>query len=291
MRDPSDKPVVLTEAKLPSVLKTVSNLLLAHGSSSNWVGINAQCHNFFGNIENSSEPFRAVLGAVLSIQKWVPIQASVFDPDTELDIISEEENKCIPKGRRPRQFESTPPGRFEDSHSIRGPNLFSPVHQVSGRLRNPDYNLLANLSKYRDSLFAIKVCYGTFEGDMTGALILELCDGVLKSWDELNSSERTQVYRLERNLHKVGIVHGDLEPRNVARVSGGGFRLIDYSSSGKHSTCEETSFLKPLQTRDPNARRAPVRARPASIDTNAKATKTQLELLPTASALWGWSPL
>jgi hypothetical protein len=33
-------------------------------------------------------------------------------------------------------------------------------------------------------------------------------------------------------------VHGDLEPRNVARVRGGGFRLIDFSESRKH-VCKE----------------------------------------------------
>ena len=51
---------------------------------------------------------------------------------------------------------------------------------------------------------------------------------------------RTQLYGLVWNLHRVGIVHGDLEPRNIARVPGGGFRLIDFSESMGH-TCVETS--------------------------------------------------
>ena len=50
---------------------------------------------------------------------------------------------------------------------------------------------------------------------------------------------RTQVYGLVRDLHKVGIIHGDLEPRNVVRVPGG-FRLIDFSESSRH-TCVEIS--------------------------------------------------
>ena len=49
---------------------------------------------------------------------------------------------------------------------------------------------------------------------------------------------RTQLYGLVWDLHKVGIVHGDLEPQNVARVSGGGLRLLDFSHSARH-TCEE----------------------------------------------------
>jgi hypothetical protein len=33
-------------------------------------------------------------------------------------------------------------------------------------------------------------CYGAFEGDAMDVLILELCDGILGEWDELNDSER-----------------------------------------------------------------------------------------------------
>jgi len=33
-------------------------------------------------------------------------------------------------------------------------------------------------------------CYGAFKGDGADVLILELCGGTLKNWDELNISER-----------------------------------------------------------------------------------------------------
>lgn len=33
-------------------------------------------------------------------------------------------------------------------------------------------------------------CYGAFEGNGVDALILDLCDGVLNSWDGLSASER-----------------------------------------------------------------------------------------------------
>ncbi|KAH9039908.1 hypothetical protein EDB84DRAFT_1577092 [Lactarius hengduanensis] len=81
-------------------------------------------------------------------------------------------------------------------------------------------------------------CYGGFEGNGTGVLILGLCGDTLKDWDELNFSEQTQVYGLVRDLHRLGIIHGDLEPRNIARVPGGGFRLIDFSASVRHSCVE-----------------------------------------------------
>ncbi|KAH9010515.1 hypothetical protein EDB84DRAFT_1445680 [Lactarius hengduanensis] len=64
-------------------------------------------------------------------------------------------------------------------------------------------------------------CYGAFEGDGTDVLILGLCGDTLKDWDELNFSEQARIYGLVWDLHRVGIVHGDLEPRNIARVPGG----------------------------------------------------------------------
>jgi hypothetical protein len=47
------------------------------------------------SIENSSAPFRAFLGAMLSVLKGVPVQPSIFDSDMELDCIPEEEDKGL----------------------------------------------------------------------------------------------------------------------------------------------------------------------------------------------------
>lgn len=33
-------------------------------------------------------------------------------------------------------------------------------------------------------------CYGAFESDAVDVLVLELCDGILREWDELSDSER-----------------------------------------------------------------------------------------------------
>ena len=43
---------------------------------------------------------------------------------------------------------------------------------------------------------------------------------------------------LIQDLHRVGIVQGDLEPRDIARILGEEFRLIDFAASTKH-TCVE----------------------------------------------------
>jgi tRNA A-37 threonylcarbamoyl transferase component Bud32 len=63
---------------------------------------------------------------------------------------------------------------------------------------------------------------------------------------------RSQVYKLVEDLHRTGILHGDLEPRNVARARGGGFLLIDFSESSRRHTCKEnevryiTTSVSPL---------------------------------------------
>jgi len=90
-------------------------------------------------------------------------------------------------------------------------------------------------------------CYGAFEGDGMAVLILDSCDGVLNKWGELTDSERSQVYKLVRDLHRIGITHDDLEPRNTARAREGGFRLIDFSESRRH-TCKGSKMCYKLQT-------------------------------------------
>ncbi|KAI9464522.1 hypothetical protein BJY52DRAFT_1145192 [Lactarius psammicola] len=292
------------------------------------------------SIENSSEPFRAFLGAILSIIKAVPVQTSVFNPDMELDIIPEEvdngpeddivdgsgadisSNVPSTRSRATTSREATESGLMITSSSPDSPesfqvwvhlhslpnNRFAPpqcAEKGNGKqrlwlTRLMGYGSTGNVWQCRfdngDGLFAIKVvellrksdverqrrlcnefevyltlemayqsgqlrdritphCYGAFGGDGTDVLILELCDGTINSWDELNISERTQVYRLVRDLHRVGIFHGDLEPRNIARFPGGGFRLIDFTESGRH-TCEEFSgdSDEPLSTRVPRRR-------------------------------------
>ena len=44
-------------------------------------------------IKDSSEPFRAFLGAILSVVKDVPVERSAYSLDMELDIIEEEEDE------------------------------------------------------------------------------------------------------------------------------------------------------------------------------------------------------
>ena len=47
-------------------------------------------------VKDSSEPFRAFLGAILSVVKDVPVERSAFNSDMELDILEEEEEEDGP---------------------------------------------------------------------------------------------------------------------------------------------------------------------------------------------------
>ena len=48
-------------------------------------------YSLITSIEDSSEPFRAFLGAILSVIKGVAVEASAFNPDMELDTIIEDD--------------------------------------------------------------------------------------------------------------------------------------------------------------------------------------------------------
>jgi len=75
-------------------------------------------------------------------------------------------------------------------------------------------------------LHAVNTCYGAFKGHGVDVLILDLCDGILEDWDDLTTTDREQIYNLVKDLHNIGIVHDDLEPRNIVQILGGGFCLM-----------------------------------------------------------------
>ncbi|KAH9014668.1 hypothetical protein EDB85DRAFT_2213586 [Lactarius pseudohatsudake] len=275
-----DKRVVLVEAESPSVMKAVgsslpedtveldrtpggdlvSKVLLKDGMAIPYVP-----QQLDRLPSRSSEPFRAFLGAILSVLEGTPVQASKFNPTMVLDTIQEEGKggSKFPMTRSrattsrdaavsdlmftlssphyPESFQvwvhlhSLPNNTFALPHCAENGNwkrrLWLTRHIGCGSTGNVWECHFDN----SDDLFAIKVVkwrhrsdverqrrfYNEFEGDGTGVLILELCGDTLNDWDELNFSEQTQIYGLVWDLHRVGIVHGDLEPRNIARVPGG----------------------------------------------------------------------
>ncbi|KAH9026562.1 kinase-like domain-containing protein [Lactarius hengduanensis] len=246
------------------------------------------------SIEGPSEPFRAFLGAILSVLEGTPVQASEFKPTTMLGTIREEGKAfTLSSPHYPESFQvwvhlhSLPNNTFVLPHCAENGSwkrrLWLTHHMGCGSTGNVWECHFDN----SDDLFAIKViksqhksdverqrrfynefevylsleiayqsgqicdritphCYGAFEGDETNVLILGLCGDTLKDWDELNFSEQTQIYGLVWDLHRAGIVHGDLEPRNIARVPGGGFRLVDFSEGklNKRYKCSELRAMR-----------------------------------------------
>lgn len=49
---------------------------------------------------------------------------------------------------------------------------------------------------------------------------------------------------MAEKLHGLGIIHEDLEPRNVVRTIAGGFSILDFTESRMHN-CKEK---KPVKT-------------------------------------------
>ncbi|KAJ6474751.1 hypothetical protein C8R45DRAFT_1010519 [Mycena sanguinolenta] len=60
-----------------------------------------------------------------------------------------------------------------------------------------------------------------------------------QGWDEvdLTHEDRRRLYGALTELHSVGVVHGDLTPRNVVRRSRGALCLVDFGQSTLHHVC------------------------------------------------------
>jgi len=100
---------------------------------------------------------------------------------------------------------------------------------------------------------------------------------------------RSEVYKLVQDLHRIGIVHKDLEPRNIGRTRGGGFCLIDFSESRRH-VCREskvrytTTPLSPGCLHVNKVSELGTQAAPAPNETCS-------ELRTLRNWLWKWQPL
>jgi hypothetical protein len=87
--------------------------------------------------------------------------------------------------------------RFDDSDDLFAAKIVEVLRRNDAdrreRLRN-EFNVYLILEKaYRSGRLSDRIaprCYGAFEGDSIDILILDLCPGVLYSWDRLMSSEQ-----------------------------------------------------------------------------------------------------
>ncbi|KAI9810641.1 MAG: hypothetical protein M1826_003496 [Phylliscum demangeonii] len=109
-------------------------------------------------------------------------------------------------------------------------------------------NELARLTGPSDRLPAPR-CFGYFEDPQDRrALVTEYVGPTLESFDQLTENSKTDLLRKVRRLHRAGLSHNDLEPRNI--TSGvKGIKIIDYSHSSRHTckcrtrNCEEVKYL------------------------------------------------
>ncbi|EJD08067.1 uncharacterized protein FOMMEDRAFT_150739 [Fomitiporia mediterranea MF3/22] len=98
------------------------------------------------------------------------------------------------------------------------------------------YRLICQTSSV--SMTIVPQCYGLFETTRTLALVVDYGGDVLsrnENWPELTRNERHKLYNAILALHRLGVYHGDLEPRNIVRGSDGSFKIIDFTSSTLHN--------------------------------------------------------
>ncbi|KAK7029113.1 hypothetical protein R3P38DRAFT_2524878, partial [Favolaschia claudopus] len=64
--------------------------------------------------------------------------------------------------------------------------------------------------------------------------------GVPVSWDSLDPDERNSVFKIALNIHRAGVHHGDLAPRNVVRDHNeGSIAIIDFGHASLKHTCHD----------------------------------------------------
>ncbi|KAL5498957.1 hypothetical protein ACEPAH_1475 [Sanghuangporus vaninii] len=80
-------------------------------------------------------------------------------------------------------------------------------------------------------------CYGLYDSTYMLALILDYGGEALTNlpWSSVAFRDRLRIFELLSALHKIGIIHKDIEPRNIVRSSDGSLKLIDFSQAGFHN--------------------------------------------------------
>jgi len=90
------------------------------------------------SIQESSEPFRAFLGAILSVVKDVPVESSAYNPDIKLDTIEKEKDDGSGEyqGSSGRGADNPPMTRSCDRNSRGNTESELLVHTFLGRYRS-----------------------------------------------------------------------------------------------------------------------------------------------------------
>ncbi|KAK6978126.1 hypothetical protein R3P38DRAFT_2747069, partial [Favolaschia claudopus] len=80
--------------------------------------------------------------------------------------------------------------------------------------------------------------YGAFENDLETVLLI-LDDGgeTIDSFEKLSKEQRQELLTMAETMHRAGIVHNDLKPRNVVQDSSGEVKIIDFDMATKGHRC------------------------------------------------------
>jgi hypothetical protein len=86
---------------------------------------------------------------------------------------------------------------FDNKDELFAIKIAEPLHRSEAasreRLRNEFKAYLVLEEAYQSGNLPNRIapqCYGAFEDDTMDVLLLELCDGILRGWDELSNLER-----------------------------------------------------------------------------------------------------
>jgi hypothetical protein len=102
-------------------------------------------------IKDSSEPFRAFLGAILSVVKGVPVECSTYSSDMQLDIIEEEEDD----GLFPKDDVVDDSGAYQGSSGGRATTSYPATR--SREHENTESDLIVRLFLGRYSLLGLLI--------------------------------------------------------------------------------------------------------------------------------------
>ncbi|KAF7355579.1 Kinase-like protein [Mycena sanguinolenta] len=92
--------------------------------------------------------------------------------------------------------------------------------------------------------------YGVFENNIgTVALILDDGGKALKTFKKLSNEQRQKLFAKVMEMHSAGVIHGDLEPRNVVEDSDRDLKIIDFHVAKMNHRCrgEMCTELKELR--------------------------------------------
>jgi len=85
----------------------------------------------------------------------------------------------------------------------------------------------------------IPCCFGLFDIEKLGVLLLlEDCGHSLTTFEELSNTQKATLFNHVCAIHQCGILHDDLEPRNVVVSALGNVTVIDFELSDQSHSCK-----------------------------------------------------